>query len=89
MCQPGKYGADLIVYSTTKFLSTRNAVGGAVVDTETLNGIKAEIFKVNKPTPHTMILIFMKLLVIMHLLIIDACVMRDLGRQWLLNAYLT
>ena len=33
LCQPGKYGADLIVYSTTKFLSGHgNAIGGAVVD---------------------------------------------------------
>lgn len=33
MCQPGAYGADLIVYSTTKFLSGHgNALGGAVVD---------------------------------------------------------
>ena len=33
MCQPGRYGADIIVYSTTKFLSGHgNALGGAVVD---------------------------------------------------------
>ena len=33
LCQPGKFGADLIVYSTTKFLSGHgNAMGGAVVD---------------------------------------------------------
>jgi O-acetylhomoserine (thiol)-lyase len=33
MCQPGHYGADIIVYSTTKFLSGHgNALGGAVVD---------------------------------------------------------
>lgn len=33
MCQPGKFGADIIVYSTTKFLSGHgNALGGAVVD---------------------------------------------------------
>ena len=33
ICQPGKFGADLIIYSTTKFLSGHgNAMGGAVVD---------------------------------------------------------
>ena len=33
MCQPGKFGADIIVYSTTKFPSRHgNALGGAVVD---------------------------------------------------------
>lgn len=34
LCQPGKFGADIVIYSTTKFLSGHgNAVGGAVVDT--------------------------------------------------------
>ena len=34
LCQPKQFGADLIVYSTTKFLSGHgNAMGGAVVDT--------------------------------------------------------
>ena len=34
MCRPGDFGADLIVYSTTKFLSGHGmAMGGAVVDT--------------------------------------------------------
>ena len=33
LCQPGKFSADLIIYSTTKFLSGHgNAMGGAVVD---------------------------------------------------------
>ena len=34
LCQPGKFGADIVIYSTTKFLSGHgNAMGGAVVDT--------------------------------------------------------
>ena len=34
LCQPGKYGADIVIYSTTKFLSGHgNAMGGAIVDT--------------------------------------------------------
>jgi O-acetylhomoserine (thiol)-lyase len=34
LCQPGAYGADLVIYSTTKFLSGHgNAMGGAIVDT--------------------------------------------------------
>ena len=33
VCKPGKFGADLILYSTTKFLSGHgNAMGGAIVD---------------------------------------------------------
>ncbi len=33
MCRPGDWGADIIIYSTTKFLSGHgNAVGGAIVD---------------------------------------------------------
>ena len=38
MCRPGDFGADLIVYSTTKFLSGHGmAMGGAVVDTGRFN----------------------------------------------------
>ena len=34
LCQPGKFGADIVIYSTTKFLSGHgNAMGGAIVDT--------------------------------------------------------
>lgn len=34
LCQPGQFGADIVIYSTTKFLSGHgNAMGGAVVDT--------------------------------------------------------
>ncbi len=33
MCQPGGHGADIIIYSTTKFLSGHgNALGGAIID---------------------------------------------------------
>ena len=33
LCRPGDYGADIIIYSTTKFLSGHgNAMGGAIVD---------------------------------------------------------
>ena len=33
ICQPANYGADIIIYSTTKFLSGHgNAMGGCVVD---------------------------------------------------------
>ena len=33
MCRPGDFGADIIIYSTTKFLSGHgNAMGGAVID---------------------------------------------------------
>ena len=46
LCQPGKYGADLVVYSTTKFLSGHgNAMGGCVVDAVNLTGIMVENLK--------------------------------------------
>ena len=33
LCKPGDFGADLVIYSTTKFLSGHgNAMGGAIVD---------------------------------------------------------
>ena len=32
MCKPGTFGADLVLYSTTKFMSGHgNSLGGAVV----------------------------------------------------------
>ncbi len=38
LCQPGKFGADIIVYSTTKFLSGHgHALGGAIVDFGSFN----------------------------------------------------
>ena len=41
MCQPGQYGADIIIYSTTKFLSGHgNALGGAVVDMGNFDWLK-------------------------------------------------
>ena len=51
LCQPGKYGADLIVYSTTKFLSGHgNAIGGAVVDMGNFEWDKGRDFlKLTKP----------------------------------------
>ena len=34
LCRPGAHGADIVIYSTTKFLSGHgNAMGGAIVDT--------------------------------------------------------
>ena len=34
LCRPGDFGADLVLYSTTKFMSGHgNAMGGAIVDT--------------------------------------------------------
>ena len=38
LCQPGKFGADIIVYSTTKFLSGHgHSLGGAVIDCGSFN----------------------------------------------------
>ena len=51
LCQPGKFGADLIVYSTTKFLSGHgNAMGGVVVDIGNFAWNKGRVFsKLTKP----------------------------------------
>lgn len=38
LCRPGEFGADIITYSTTKFLSGQGtALGGAVVDCDTFD----------------------------------------------------
>ena len=53
MCQPGKFGADIIVYSTTKFLSGHgNALGGAVVDMGTFDWLNcAKYPSLSAPDP--------------------------------------
>jgi O-acetylhomoserine (thiol)-lyase len=53
MCQPGKFGTDIIVYSTTKFLSGHgNALGGAVVDMGTFDWLNcAKYPSLSAPDP--------------------------------------
>jgi len=46
LCRPFDYGADIIVHSTTKFLSGHgNAMGGAVVDSGTFDWAQNDKFK--------------------------------------------
>ena len=93
LCQPGKYGADLIVYSTTKFLSGHgNAIGGAVVDMGNFVWDKGRDFsKLTKPDTSYHDINFYETFG-NHAFInyCHACVMRDLGTTMApLNAYLT
>ena len=93
ICQPGKFGADLIIYSTTKFLSGHgNAMGGAVVDMGKFKwNTGREFSKLTKPDPSYHDINFYETFG-NHAFInyCHACVMRDLGATMApLNAYLT
>ena len=93
ICQPGKFGADLIIYSTTKFLSGHgNAMGGAVVDMGTFNWDSGRKFtKLTEPDPSYHDISFYETFG-NHAFInyCHACALRDLGTTMApLNAYLT
>tara|TARA_B110000003_G_C16624774_1_gene524471 strand:- start:79 stop:1878 length:1800 start_codon:yes stop_codon:yes gene_type:complete len=93
LCQPGKFGADLIVYSTTKFLSGHgNAMGGVVVDIGNFAWNKGRVFsKLTKPDSSYHDINFYETFG-NHAFInyCHASVMRDLGTTMApLNAYLT
>jgi len=53
LCRPFAWGADLVVHSTTKFLSGHgNAMGGAVIDSGTVDWAKNPKFKsLTEPEP--------------------------------------
>ena len=53
LCQPIKHGADIVLHSTTKFLSGHgNAMGGAVVDSGTFNWFQNNKFpSLSQPEP--------------------------------------
>ena len=53
LCRPFEHGADIVVHSTTKFLSGHgNAMGGAVVDSGKFNFLGNEKFpSLSKPEP--------------------------------------
>ena len=93
LCQPGKFGADLIIYSTTKFLSGHgNAMGGAVVDMGNFKWNEGRDFsKLTKPDSSYHDINFYETFG-NHAFITycHASVMRDLGTTMApLNAYLT
>lgn len=53
LCQPFRHGADIIIHSTTKFLSGHgNAMGGAIVDSGTFDWFQNDKFPaLTKPEP--------------------------------------
>jgi O-acetylhomoserine (thiol)-lyase len=53
LCQPFKHGADIIIHSTTKFLSGHgNAMGGAIVDSGTFDWFQNDKFPaLSQPEP--------------------------------------
>ena len=93
MCQPAKYGADIIIYSTTKFLSGHgNAMGGCVVDKGSFdwaNGRKFE--KLTEPdTSYHGIKFYETFGNLAYINFCHACALRDLGTTMSpFNAYLT
>jgi O-acetylhomoserine (thiol)-lyase len=53
LCQPFKHGADIVIHSTTKFLSGHgNAMGGAIVDSGTFDWFQNDKFPaLSQPEP--------------------------------------
>ena len=53
LCRPIEYGADIVVHSTTKFLSGHgNAMGGAVVDSGKFDWFRNDLFpSLSQPEP--------------------------------------
>ena len=53
LCQPFQHGADIVIHSTTKFLSGHgNAMGGAIVDSGTFDWFQNDKFPaLSKPEP--------------------------------------
>jgi len=93
LCQPGKFGADLIIYSTTKFLSGHgNAMGGAVVDMGNFPWDKGRAYsKLTMPdTSYHDINFYESFGSHAYINYCHASVLRDLGATMApLNAYLT
>ena len=93
MCQPANYGADIIIYSTTKFLSGHgNAMGGCVVDTGKFDWANNRGFeKLNEPdTSYHGIKFNETFGNLAYINFCHACALRDLGTTMSpFNAYLT
>ncbi len=93
LCKPGDFGADLVIYSTTKFLSGHgNAMGGAVVDMGSFDWNKGREFdKLTSPdTSYHDINFYETFGNLSYINFCHACVLRDLGTTMApLNAYLT
>ena len=93
MCQPANYGADIIIYSTTKFLSGHgNAMGGCVVDTGKFDWANNRGFeKLSEPdTSYHGIKFYETFGNLAYINFCHACALRDLGTTMSpFNAYLT
>jgi O-acetylhomoserine (thiol)-lyase len=94
LCKPLEHGANIVTYSTTKFLSGHgNAMGGAVVDGGNFDWLAyADKFpRLAKPNPNYNNIIFAETFGNMALAIHNHAVgLRDLGmNQQPFNAYLT
>ena len=93
LCQPIEYGADLIVHSTTKFISGHgNAMGGAVVDSGKFNWAQNDKFpSLSKPEPAYHGLTFFETFGDLAFTTFSHAVgLRDLGPTMApMNAYLT
>ncbi|MDC3234693.1 aminotransferase class I/II-fold pyridoxal phosphate-dependent enzyme [Candidatus Puniceispirillum sp.] len=93
MCKPGVFGADVILYSTTKFMSGHgNALGGAVVDMgsfDWMNARHSSLLSDANPAYHGIRFAetFGKL---SYITFCHASVLRDLGPTMApMNAFLT
>ena len=93
MCKPGIFGADIILYSTTKFMSGHgNALGGAVVDMgsfDWMSGRHSSLLTDPNPSYHGIRFAetFGKL---SYITFCHASVLRDLGPTMApMNAFLT
>ncbi|MBM3535726.1 MAG: O-acetylhomoserine aminocarboxypropyltransferase [Alphaproteobacteria bacterium] len=93
LCRPIEWGADLVVHSTTKFLSGHgNAMGGAVVDSGTFDWGQGDKFpSLSKPEPAYHGLTFTETFGDLAYTIYGHAVgLRDLGPTMApMNAYLT
>ena len=93
LCQPIEWGADIVIHSTTKFLSGHgNAMGGAVVDSGTFDWAKNDKFpSLAKPEPAYHGLTFTETFGDLAFTIYGHAIgLRDLGPTMApLNAYLT
>ena len=93
LCRPIEWGADLVIHSTTKFLSGHgNAMGGAVVDSGTFDWGKGDKFpSLSKPEPAYHGLTFTETFGDLAYTIYGHAIgLRDLGPTMApMNAYLT
>jgi O-acetylhomoserine (thiol)-lyase len=93
LCRPFEYGADIIVHSTTKFLSGNGAsVGGVVIDSGNIDWFKNDKYpSLSQPAPEYHGLTFAETFGnLSYTLYGHAVGLRDLGAcQSPMNAYLT